>query len=109
MFQNFLDDMGVRPEGRTIDRIDANGNYTPENCRWADAHIQAINQKIQKNNVTSIKGVSREKSGKFHVEVGVRGKLWFLGRFKTIDEAAAARKAGEVLHGYGIQNFLGAK
>ncbi len=44
-FENFLADMGERPAGRTLDRIDPNGNYESGNCRWATAHEQRINQR----------------------------------------------------------------
>jgi hypothetical protein len=33
-FKNFLDDMGERPQGYQLDRIETNGNYEPSNCRW---------------------------------------------------------------------------
>ena len=44
-FANFLEDMGVRPPGLTLDRIDPYGNYEPGNCRWATWIEQRANRR----------------------------------------------------------------
>lgn len=64
-YSNFLEDMGERPAGTTLDRIDPNGNYTPENCRWATNYEQGMTKRTTKlhtikDKTLSIRGWARE-------------------------------------------------
>jgi len=48
-YENFLSDMGERPEGKTIDRINPDGNYEPSNCRWLEKQKQNSNRRNSKS------------------------------------------------------------
>ena len=89
--ENFINDMlPTFIEGLTLDRIDVNGNYCNDNCRWANENTQARNKRlIQVNNTSGYKGVCLHKpSGKFQSLIRVNKKLIYLGLSKTAIEAA---------------------
>jgi uncharacterized protein YggL (DUF469 family) len=55
-FTKFVQDMGERPVGYSIDRIDNNGDYTPNNCKWSTKKEQQRNRRVTKH--ITIEGVS---------------------------------------------------
>ena len=103
-FRNFYEDMndGFR-EHLELDRIDVNGNYCKENCRWVTHNENNYNKTRQSNNSSGKTGVNfRKDTGKYRAYIHVEGKCKCLGSFETIEEAIEVRKNAEMYYyGYG--------
>lgn len=79
-------------EDATLDRIDNDKGYSPENCTWSDKTTQALNKRIGKNNKSGYVGVIwhiRDK--KWIVNIRINKILKQIGSFKTKEEAIQAR------------------
>jgi hypothetical protein len=80
--------MGQGPEGTLLDRIDNNGNYCKENCRWANSLDSSLNRRINKNNKSGIRGVCWIPSeNKWRATLAFNFKTIFLGHFEIFEDA----------------------
>lgn len=95
-FPNFLKDMGDKPEGYTIDRINNSAGYSPENCRWASKKQQILNTRLPTTNKSGYKGVFQYGNGKWVASIYIKGKKKHLGYYTEQKDAVEARKKAEL-------------
>lgn len=77
--------------GFTIDRIDTLKGYEPNNIRFVDATIQNFNKKLQRNNKTGYRGISKRNNGKFQAQMRLNRTTYYIGTFDTIEMAIKER------------------
>lgn len=96
-FNNFYEDLGPCPEGMSLERIEVEGDYTPENCKWETDSMQSYNTRIKSHNTSGRTGVGWDSSrNKWIAQIGYLGKVISLGRYFSFDEAVSAREDAEM-------------
>jgi len=99
-FQNFYKDLGDKPsKEHTIDRINNDGNYEKDNCKWSTKHEQSSNRRKLTNNTSGTTGVMwNSQCNKWQATITSKGKHYHLGIYNEIEEAIEARSRAETKH-----------
>ena len=95
-FLAFLEDMGKKPVGLTLERKNVNGNYTPRNCVWATPMQQAHNRRVQRNNTSSVPGAYWvESKQRWVLRMHIDGARKYIGSSPTLAGVRKLRKQTE--------------
>ena len=101
-FMNFIEDMGERREGTTLNRIQGAMVYSKGTCEWADSSLQNYDKRRLSNNTSGVTGVRWDKTNKnWRCTIGVQGKTINLGATRDFKKAMQIRSDAELKY-YGF-------
>lgn len=93
-FVNFVNDMGYPKSGQTLDRINNDGDYSPDNCRWADEWTQHSNTSYN----SKVVGVNKNRNW-WRAKLVIGGKVVLNRYFHNYEDAVRCRKDAEKRYG----------
>ena len=94
-FKNFISDMWDRPKWFSVDRIDCDWPYSPENCKWSDRYEQQANTRNQVWNDTWV--MRRKQNSKFQAMISFKNTRVSLWLYQSKDRAIDIRKKAEII------------
>lgn len=97
-YSRFAADMGEPQGNQTLDRINPYGDYTKENCRWADPTTQARNIRTKRTNLSGVTGVIYVYGNKWMASITANKKRYYGPVRDTVAEAALDRRDLEWKH-----------
>jgi len=95
-FLNFLEDMGEKPEGTSINRVNGAKVYSKETCSWDNLTVQSFDQLLTKPSKSGHVGILANECGTYSARISYKCKVISLGTFNTLEEALLKRKEAEI-------------